>query len=549
MGRDGYVRVAYPGFLFPFGHRCFLVQDHRARGQAPRHAGRVPLAALVHHPPRSRRAATRPTTATTRSGRSPSARWSRPTSTRRRRTSTRSCPTRDGVPFPFTLTTRRPRRRDPELAGAARVRAGAARTGRRLRLQRRRRLAAVLPGAPDPGSRADAGGRAAGQGRATPRSRSRTCLRRRDRRAPTSLAARSSPRRGRSCRRCATSRRRHRPSTSCSPSRTSRTACPAARPTRTPVPRHAERGRADPRAQERRRRRRLHAAAPTGPAASSSPNLSVRGISRALGADRRERRRAVAVRRRHVRPGVVPGRRAAQAVRPVQPARPARGRRVSTRPRRSSRTPSTPSTKLLAEAQRLRGRRSTTRRRGSASEVADAAHEGAQAVAQQAKDELDARVGPLTDHLDALVTAVQGLPGDPDAVSAAAVALAGDLQPLLDAHRAARRPGRRALRAGRSRCRRCRRSPTSPRTPPELAQMLRGRCRRAGHRTAAVAAADQAVGPAAGGAEHLQAARPDSRSARSTSRSGRRRARRRRSTSSPRSSTSTSTSSATATPG
>jgi hypothetical protein len=26
MGRDGYVRVAYPGFLFPFGHRCFLVE-------------------------------------------------------------------------------------------------------------------------------------------------------------------------------------------------------------------------------------------------------------------------------------------------------------------------------------------------------------------------------------------------------------------------------------------------------------------------------------------------------------------------------------------
>ena len=26
MGRDGYVRVAYPGFLFPFGHRCVLVK-------------------------------------------------------------------------------------------------------------------------------------------------------------------------------------------------------------------------------------------------------------------------------------------------------------------------------------------------------------------------------------------------------------------------------------------------------------------------------------------------------------------------------------------
>ena len=26
MGRDGYVRVAYPGILFPFGHRCYLVK-------------------------------------------------------------------------------------------------------------------------------------------------------------------------------------------------------------------------------------------------------------------------------------------------------------------------------------------------------------------------------------------------------------------------------------------------------------------------------------------------------------------------------------------
>lgn len=26
MGRDGYVRVVYPGFFFPFGHRCYLVQ-------------------------------------------------------------------------------------------------------------------------------------------------------------------------------------------------------------------------------------------------------------------------------------------------------------------------------------------------------------------------------------------------------------------------------------------------------------------------------------------------------------------------------------------
>ncbi|MET0789707.1 MAG: hypothetical protein ABWY33_10730 [Cellulomonas sp.] len=89
-------------------------------------------------------------------------------------------------------------------------------------------------------------------------------------------------------------------------------------------------------------------------------------------------------------------------------------------------------TKLLTEAQRLKAALADAEARLT-QEVANAAHGGAQAVAQHAKDQLDALVGTLQAHLDALVTAVQGLPGNPDAVSAAAVALAGDLQPLLDA--------------------------------------------------------------------------------------------------------------------
>ena len=89
-------------------------------------------------------------------------------------------------------------------------------------------------------------------------------------------------------------------------------------------------------------------------------------------------------------------------------------------------------TKLLTEAQRLRAALDDAQER-LAHEVVDAAHAGARAVAQRAKDELDARAGMLTNHLDVLIVAVRGLPADPDAVSAAAGALADDLQPLFDA--------------------------------------------------------------------------------------------------------------------
>ncbi|HEY9356634.1 MAG TPA: hypothetical protein VIQ52_10055, partial [Arthrobacter sp.] len=89
-------------------------------------------------------------------------------------------------------------------------------------------------------------------------------------------------------------------------------------------------------------------------------------------------------------------------------------------------------TRLLTEAQRLRDALDDAGTR-LASEVTDAAHDGARSVAQHAKDRLDARTAALETRLDALITAVSGLPGSPDAVSTAAVALAGELQPVLDA--------------------------------------------------------------------------------------------------------------------
>lgn len=89
-------------------------------------------------------------------------------------------------------------------------------------------------------------------------------------------------------------------------------------------------------------------------------------------------------------------------------------------------------TKMLTEAQRLRQALTDAQDR-LAQEVAQAAHSGAQAVAQQAKDKLDACVGPLAANLGALIGAVQGLPGNPGAVSAAAGTLAGAMAPLRDA--------------------------------------------------------------------------------------------------------------------
>ncbi len=91
-----------------------------------------------------------------------------------------------------------------------------------------------------------------------------------------------------------------------------------------------------------------------------------------------------------------------------------------------------PVIKLLTEAQRLKSALDEAQAR-LAAEVAEAAHGGAAAVAQHAKDELDALLGTLTTDLDALIGGVQGLPANPNAVSNAAIKLGGDLQPLLDA--------------------------------------------------------------------------------------------------------------------
>ena len=92
-------------------------------------------------------------------------------------------------------------------------------------------------------------------------------------------------------------------------------------------------------------------------------------------------------------------------------------------------------TKLITEAQRLKAALDEAEERLS-QEIANAAHAGAKAVAQRAKDELDAVIGPLKDHLDDLITAVQDLPDhpdDPSSVRDAALALVGDLDKLLDA--------------------------------------------------------------------------------------------------------------------
>lgn len=89
-------------------------------------------------------------------------------------------------------------------------------------------------------------------------------------------------------------------------------------------------------------------------------------------------------------------------------------------------------TKMLAEAQRLKQELGDAQAR-LAQEVGQAAHSGAQAIAQQAKDKLDACAGALAANLDALIAGISGLPGNPDAVSAAAGTLPAAMAPLLEA--------------------------------------------------------------------------------------------------------------------
>ena len=89
-------------------------------------------------------------------------------------------------------------------------------------------------------------------------------------------------------------------------------------------------------------------------------------------------------------------------------------------------------TSVLREAKRLRTALDEARARLD-QEVVDAAHAGAAAVAQHARDQLAARVESLRTQLQALVDAVQALPADPEAVGTAATALALELDPLLSA--------------------------------------------------------------------------------------------------------------------
>lgn len=70
-------------------------------------------------------------------------------------------------------------------------------------------------------------------------------------------------------------------------------------------------------------------------------------------------------------------------------------------------------------------------------DLGNAPHDGARAVVQAAKDEIDSRIGPLQTALDDAASAVVALAGAPDAAHVGAlrdalVALAGELQPLTD---------------------------------------------------------------------------------------------------------------------
>lgn len=87
---------------------------------------------------------------------------------------------------------------------------------------------------------------------------------------------------------------------------------------------------------------------------------------------------------------------------------------------------------LLTEARRLRAALDEAQAR-LATEVTKAAHDGARAIAQQAKDALDARIGPLRTKLDALINALRHLATDQETVSTTAAALGTELRPLLDA--------------------------------------------------------------------------------------------------------------------
>ena len=173
MGRDGYVRVAYPGILFPFGHRCYLV---KITEREIKHRDK-PVAYLwqrwfiiVRQPTR-----TYPTTDRDDPfGQVTVSPLVTPDIDKPPEEQQPFVPTRNGVPFPFTLTTVDRGGETRSWAGAPRVRAGGHARRAGVPVPRRGRVGDVLPGAPDPGPRADPRRRQAGQGRVTRQSRSRT---------------------------------------------------------------------------------------------------------------------------------------------------------------------------------------------------------------------------------------------------------------------------------------------------------------------------------------------------------------------------------------
>ena len=273
-----------PGHPVPVRAPVLPGQDHRARGQAPRHPGRVPVAALVHHRAAADAHLPADRPATTRSGRSRSARSSRPDIDKPPEDQQPFVPTRDGVPFPFTLTTVDRGGRDAELGRRRSCSCRRARTGRRRSSStpRTRRRGT---------SRC---GRSRGAGR---RSRSRS----RSRPGDTSVEVThlifdgeidsanvtSRPVPHRDARRRAVDAAPRPAGTGRRPR--VRQAVPRERPAgprarRHAGARHTQRRRAHPRAEERAGRRRLHQGLRPRPAGSSRPTCPCRGISRALGA-------------------------------------------------------------------------------------------------------------------------------------------------------------------------------------------------------------------------------------------------------------------------
>ena len=165
MGRDGYVRVAYPGILFPFGHRCYLV---KITEREIKHRDK-PVAYLwqrwfiiVRQPTR-----TYPTTDRDNPfGQVTMSPLVTPDIDKPPEEQQPFVPTRNGVPFPFTLTTVDRGGETRSWAGAARVRAGGhARASRRSCSTPRTRRRRYFPVRQIQGRGQTARGRQAGQGR------------------------------------------------------------------------------------------------------------------------------------------------------------------------------------------------------------------------------------------------------------------------------------------------------------------------------------------------------------------------------------------------